>query len=190
MPEEIKVSRPPVTQPGQPMARPEQSPVTSPSKMPWIILGVIVLVLIVLGILFREKLFKSSDSKTDTQQSASANSGYQAVFLTNGQVYFGKLSQAGTDYPVLTDIYYLQVVQPPLQGQQSSATTGSATTPDQQSQISLVKLGNELHGPADEMHISKQQILFYEDLKTDGQVVKAIQSYKANPTGTPAVPSK
>jgi hypothetical protein len=50
----------------------------------------------------------------------------------------------------------------------------------------LVKLGNELHGPVDEMHISKAQILFYEDLKTDGQVVKAIQAYKANPAGTPA----
>ena len=34
---------------------------------------------------------------------------YQAVFLTNGQVYFGKLHQVNGEYYRLTDIYYLQV---------------------------------------------------------------------------------
>jgi hypothetical protein len=149
------------------------------SKMPWIVLAVIVVVLVVVGVLFRDKLFGPKSVMPDMGSDVSA---YQAVFLTNGQVYFGRLSSANSDYPVLTDIYYLQVVQPPLQGQQS----GTAAAPQSQSQISLVKLGNELHGPVDEMHISKPQILFYEDLKSDGQVVKAIEAYKANPNGTPA----
>ena len=187
MPEEIKVSRPAQPSSSQPAMRPEHyRPSAEPdsqkesSKMPWIVLGVIVVVLVVVGLLFRDKLFASKGSSVMPDNGTDV-SGYQAVFLTNGQVYFGKLSSSNTDYPVLTDIYYLQVVQPPLQGQQS----GTSAAQSQQS-ISLVKLGNELHGPVDEMHISKQQILFYEDLKTDGQVVKAIQAYKTNPSGAAA----
>jgi hypothetical protein len=188
MPDEIRVNRPqaqfqhPQSMPRQDMsAMPEMMEPQKSSKAPWIILAVVVVVLAVLAILFRGQLFKGSGAATTTADQQS--SGYQAVFLTNGQVYFGKLANPNSDYPVLTDIYYLQVVQPPLQGQQNGQA--AAATPQQQ--ISLVKLGNELHGPVDEMHIAKAQILFYEDMKTDSQVVKAIQAYKANPSGTPAV---
>lgn len=156
---------------------------TSSSKTPWIILVVIVLLLVVFGALFRDKLFGAKSGVMGTK-SAMTTTAYQAVFLTNGQVYFGKMSDISGDYATLKDIYYLQVVQPPLQGTpqagQPNAAAGSAT---QQPQISLVKLGNELHGPVDEMHISRAQVLFYEDLKADGNVVKAIEAYKANPTG-------
>ncbi|MEK7162114.1 MAG: hypothetical protein AAB729_05510, partial [Patescibacteria group bacterium] len=110
------------------------------------------------------------------------SSAYNAVFLTNGQVYFGKMSEASDGYTTLKDIYYLQVVQQPgLQGSGQTEQQQQA-----QSQISLVKLGNELHGPVDEMKISKSQILFYESMKEDSQVVQAINNYKANPQGTAA----
>ncbi|KKS87977.1 hypothetical protein A3I36_00305 [Candidatus Giovannonibacteria bacterium RIFCSPLOWO2_02_FULL_45_28] len=98
-----------------------------------------------------------------------AKNTYQAVFLTNSQVYFGRLSDARSSYPVLTDIFYLQVAQP-LQ----------AGNPPAGGQVQLVKLGNELHGPKDEMRINRDHILFVEDLKPDSQVVKAIESFKAN----------
>ena len=94
---------------------------------------------------------------------------YQAVFLTNNQVYFGKLAKQNSQYPVLTDIYYLRVTQP-LQPSQPNPN------------ISLIKLGDELHGPADKMEINRDQILFVEDLKSDSQVVRAIKDYlAANP---------
>ncbi len=93
---------------------------------------------------------------------------YQAVFLSNNQVYFGKLYSAGSDYPVLRDIYYLQVTQV-LQPRDPKSPA---------QQINLVKLGGELHGPEDEMRINKGQILFVEDLKSDSQVVAAIDDYK------------
>lgn len=98
---------------------------------------------------------------------------YQAVFLNSqdGQVYFGKLGIYNSDLYVLTDIYYVRVenpVQPEGQNQQ------------QQANISLAKLGNELHGPEDVMYISRDKVLFWENLKDDGQVVKAITEYKAN----------
>src|SRR5271170_2437412 len=32
---------------------------------------------------------------------------YQAVLLTNGTVYFGKLEAYGTPRPVLTEVYYI-----------------------------------------------------------------------------------
>jgi hypothetical protein len=92
---------------------------------------------------------------------------YQAVFLDNNQVYFGKISGAGSQFARLTEIYYLQVnqaIQPKGQGAQPA--------------VNLVKLGGELHGPADEMLINRDHILFYEDLKADSQVVRAIGEYK------------
>ncbi len=176
MPDEIKINRASVQPAMQPkIETPMPSgaagmPAKKPSRMPWIILIVVVIILAAAAILFRGQLFGKKGAVKGASISAS---GYQAVFLTNGQVYFGKLSDTDKDYVTMTDIYYLQVVQPPLQGQQTATTTPQSST------ISLVKLGNELHGPVDVMHISRSQVLFYEDLKEDGQVVKAILTDKA-----------
>jgi hypothetical protein len=104
----------------------------------------------------------SSEIKTDK---------YQAVFLNSadGQVYFGKLAELNGDYYKLTDIYYVRVeqVQP---------------NPNEQAQqnISLAKLGNEIHGPEDVMYIRKDHVMFWENLKDDGQVVTAIREYQKN----------
>lgn len=95
---------------------------------------------------------------------------YQAVFLTDGQIYFGKLKGIGEQYATLEDIYYLQVEQ---QVQPDREKDDAAET-----QISLAKLGNELHGPEDEMFINVDQILFWENLKDEGQVATAIANFK------------
>lgn len=106
----------------------------------------------------------------------SKDADWQAVFLTNGQVYFGKLSGATSQYATLKDIYYLQVqksIQPKPEGEAD------------QPKVTLVKLGSELHAPMDEMKINRDQILFYENLKKDGKVVQAIDKYiKEGPTKT------
>ncbi|MDQ5932404.1 MAG: hypothetical protein QG649_489 [Patescibacteria group bacterium] len=101
---------------------------------------------------------------------------YQAVFLNSqdGQVYFGKLEAFNEHYYRLTDIFYVRVeqkIQP--EGQQAANAA--------QQSISLAKLGNELHGPDDEMFIAKDKVLFWENLKESGQVVTAIREYKKNP---------
>ncbi len=90
---------------------------------------------------------------------------YQAVFLTNGQVYFCKLKNITELYVDCSDIYYLQVQQ----------AVQPADAKDQQSQVSLAKLGSELHGPDDEMHINRDQVLFWENLKDNSKVVEAIK---------------
>jgi hypothetical protein len=110
----------------------------------------------------------SADTSVKTKQ-------YQAVFLTNGQVYFGKVSNIDSGYVKVTDIYYLQVQQT-VQPKDSSAAAASANN----QQVSLAKLGGELHGPEDVMYVSRQQVLFWENLKTDGKVAKAISDYKAS----------
>jgi len=121
-------------------------------------LGLAVVLVIVLGILWQTGVLSGQGGRAD----------YQAVFLSNNQVYFGKLSNAASQYPVLKDIYYLQVTQV-LQPADPNAP---------QQQLNLVKLGGELHGPKDEMRINRDQILFVEDLKPDSQVVTAIESFK------------
>ncbi len=96
---------------------------------------------------------------------------YQALFLTNGQVYFGHLKDVTDRYVQLRDIYYLQVQQQVQPGNNQSS---------QQPQVSLAKLGSELHGPEDVMYVAQNQVLFWENLKNDGKVVTAIKSYQSS----------
>ncbi len=178
MPEEIRINRPASPAMPTPVSTQTQASTPNNSKVPWIILAVVVVVIVVLGLVFRDRLFGSPATKKSAVMVKP--SGYQAIFLSNGQVYFGKLAEANSSFATMTDVFYLQVVQPPLQGQQEQAPQAQQ---GQQPQISLVKLGNELHGPLDEMKINREHILFYENLKEDGQVVQAIKNYKANPEG-------
>lgn len=101
---------------------------------------------------------------------------FQAVFLNGGQVYFGKITDLNSQYLNVGNIYYLRVNQQVQPDQQNSEAAAN--------DISLVKLGCELHGPEDSMVINREQVIFWENLKTDGQVAKAIEEYvKANPEG-------
>lgn len=98
----------------------------------------------------------------------------QAVFLDGGQVYFGKIRAMNPSYIGMSNIYYLRV------NQQVQPKQGETAQQD----ISLVKLGCELHGPTDEMFINRSKILFWENLKADSQVAKAVENYiKQNPDG-------
>lgn len=110
-----------------------------------------------------------------SQQSGAIENGkYQAVFFTSGQVYFGKLEKIDNNYMKLTKVFYIQA-------SNSSSSTNSQNPQDaakaQSSDLQLIKLGNEIHGPEDAMIISKDQILFFENLKTDGKVANTITQY-------------
>lgn len=88
---------------------------------------------------------------------------YQAVFLTGGQVFFGKAT-VGDDALALSDVFYL-------------APSSDAAQPQQLG--SLVKRGTELHGPREPMLIELRQVLFIENMRDDSQVVAAIKRFKA-----------
>ena len=150
----------------QPVEQPRKASVEKVKVFPngrWLLpfmAGIVVSLIVIMAVIAGYHKESAAASDIDTTK-------YQAVFMTNGQVYFGKLSNANRMYAHLTDVYYLQVQQ---------AVQPAAT--DSKSQVSLTKLGSELHGPTDKMNISRDQILFWENLKDDSTVVKAIKEYK------------
>jgi uncharacterized protein YpmB len=112
-----------------------------------IILAVIV---IILGLVL---IFKKPSSENLWNRDS-----WQAVFLDNNQVYFGKIDSVSDDNVYLKNIYYLQ-----------SGEAGAST-------LNLIKLGSEFHGPTDEMVINRESVLFWENLKSDSKVVQTIES--------------
>lgn len=128
------------------------------------IAAIIILVVVVLAIVGQQMMARQNSFAQDVQKDK-----FQAVFLTNGQVYFGKINKLNRNGYTLGNIYYLQV----QNGVQPDTQT-PATNKDQN--LSLAKLGSELHGPEDAMYIEAKQVLFWENLKNDSKVVKAIQN--------------
>jgi hypothetical protein len=126
----------------------------------WLV--VLVLVVIVFGLAasfsFLLSLRRGIIAAPDPQK-------WQAIFLNNGQVYFGHLLNVKNEY-VLTNVYYLRV----SQSLQPPASTAPA--------FDLVKLGGELHGPEDTVYFERSSVLFWENLKSDSQVVRAINNFQ------------
>ncbi len=144
-------------------------------KATGLIIGLVFLILVIAGgVWYFQK---------NTGITSSVSGAWQAVFLTNGQVYFGHIIKENANEVVLKNIYYLQVRQV-LQKSQDPKN------PEQQQQsISLVKLGEELHGPEDLMRINRSQVLFVEDLKKSGKVIQAIAEYEAKPADKKNAPA-
>jgi hypothetical protein len=86
---------------------------------------------------------------------------YQAVFLTNGQTYFGRYYDRFGAYAKIEDVYYLQDV------------AGTDATSTQQTRI--VRRGHELHDPGGRMLIPKSAILFVEDLTEASPIAQFMQ---------------
>lgn len=95
---------------------------------------------------------------------------YQAVFLDNGQVYFGRINSMNNSHIDLVSIYYLNVddsIQP---------TDGTEANQN----VTLKKLGCELHGPTDRMVINREHVVFWENLRSDAKVTEAITEWVGN----------
>ena len=88
---------------------------------------------------------------------------YQAVILTNGQVYFGQLENLSSQYPTLKDVFYI---------------VSQANPETKQVANILVRRGKELHGP-EYMVLNRQSILMIEPVKEDSQVARLIAEQKA-----------
>lgn len=141
----------------------------------WKLLAVAALIVLLLGAVWYAFL------KPNTTTAAIDSSKYQAVFFTNGQVYFGKLSSVNDDFLRLKDVYYLQTKA--KETKEDDNNPQPATSQDA-SDVELIKLGSEIHGPADEMIVSRDQVLFFENLKSEGNVSKTITTYKKQNPGT------
>lgn len=144
-----------------------------PHSRRWVLIFVVLLVIAGLGLAGARWGKSVWQNVTKVASEQAAQNVYQAVFLTNGQVYFGNVEDDARDPVILQDVYYLRVTQ------QLQPVPDPEESPQSVPQISLVKLGNELHGPTDEMRITRSQILFIEDLKEDSAVVRAITEFKS-----------
>jgi hypothetical protein len=90
---------------------------------------------------------------------------YQAVLLSNNQVYYGRLEGYGTRTPVLRDVYYVQTSVNPQTHEQNNI---------------LVKRGTEWHGP-DRMYLNPNQILLVEPVGPGSRVAALIKSLNKQP---------
>lgn len=86
------------------------------------------------------------------------NTTYQAVLLDNGQVFYGRLSGAGTEYPKMTDVYYIVSTQDPKTKQVKHV---------------LVKRGKELHAPT-ETFFSARHVVMIEPVGPNSEVARLI----------------
>lgn len=96
---------------------------------------------------------------------------YQAVFLGNGQVFFGKLKNTHGDYLTLEGAYYTRKQDIPEDAteEQKAAVNNN---------VSLARVGDEVYGPESTLRIKAEQVLFWQDLKSDSKVAKAIDDAK------------
>jgi hypothetical protein len=135
----------------------------------------VVALLFCLTILVVATIFAVAFNKTNDQSKFVKTSDYQAVFLTNGQVYFGNISDVNKDYIRLGNIFYLT--------QNTTTSSSGQTTTD--GNYTLVKLGcQQIHDPLDEMVIQQSQVSFWENLNAGGKVVTSIKQFqKQNPKG-------
>ena len=81
---------------------------------------------------------------------------YQAVFLANGQTYFGHYLDRLGPYVKVENAFYIQ----------QAPTAEEGQTPESR----IIRRGSELHQPLPFVLIPKTAILFVEDLRPDSQV--------------------
>lgn len=90
---------------------------------------------------------------------------YQAVFLSNGQTYFGHYIDRLGPYAKIENAFYIQ--QTPAQDEQTPAES------------KVVRRGNELHHPTNFVLVPKSAILFTEDLRSDSPVAQFMDKENA-----------
>jgi len=156
-------------EPAAPAPAPKPKPQAEPKRPRWRLK--LVIGLIVIGLITCAAWFMLSRSSIST---AIDGNKYQAVFFTNGQVYFGKLSAINDEYMRLTNVYYLQA----KSDTETKDTSPQSASKQNNSDVELIKLGGEIHGPEDAMIVSKDQILFFENLKPAGNVSQTITNYQ------------
>jgi hypothetical protein len=94
----------------------------------------------------------------------SGNERISAVFLLDGQGYFGHLEDVPWSGTItLRDVYYF-----------ADASKVTSDLP-----VALVKRGSELHEPVDVMHIRRDKVLLVERVGLDSAVAQAIDAQRA-----------
>lgn len=147
----------------------------SPKAPKWLnVLNVVILFGVTVLLVLMAISFARSDGSSSEHKFVDSSK-YQAVFLNNGQVYFGNISSMDDGFVNLKNIYYLT----------QATTTGTNGQSQATGDYTLVKLGcQQIHYPSDQMLINRDQVTFWENLNKDGKVAKSIEEFvKQNPKG-------
>lgn len=127
------------------------------------IILIILVIAIVISVPFVIKKFNMKNSLGVPAASVEiSSSDYYAIFLDNSQVYFGKIVSKSENEIKLVGVYYLQ-----------ASVNGNIGT-DNDQRFTLIKLGQEVHGPTDELNINMDHVVFYEKLSKDSKLVESI----------------
>lgn len=154
-------------------------------KLQYLFLSIVVAGIVGVGGLFYLKLLKWDDIKTLWRkipaasvlpQTASSPKSYVAVYLTNGKVYFGKMENPDTREPVMSDVFFLNAVTG------SPASTNEKgkeprVVPAPQTEFQLIRLSDQFQAPVDRLTLTRDHILYWEELSDDSKVVQAIAKY-------------
>ncbi|MBI1929219.1 hypothetical protein HYR99_33860 [Candidatus Poribacteria bacterium] len=117
-------------------------------------MGLLTLCVIFLAIL----VFRNPSS----EDNLTFHTPYQAVLLSNGWAYFGKIEKMGPRYIEMTDVYYVQ----------------SGVNPETKAVTNiLIKRGKEWHAP-DRIALNLDHVLFIEPVGPDSTVAKLIEESK------------
>lgn len=91
---------------------------------------------------------------------------YQVVYLTGGQMFFGKLQNTDGDYLYMKSPYTAQ------------STTASADdkTKAAEPTTTLLRVKDQLYGPDDTVAVKSSQVVFWQNLRDDSKVTQALKS--------------
>ena len=120
-----------------------------------IFFGILIIVVIILAVWVGILIASNSNGTNPTGPSP-----YSAVYLSTGDIYFGKLSWWPS--PHMTDVWYLQRTQ----GQNG------------QTQVSIQPMTSVFWGPGNEIDLNSKNIIFSTRLMNNSQVVQVME----NPT--------
>ena len=88
---------------------------------------------------------------------------YQAVYLDNGQIFFGKISETGSPFPLLRDVFFVQ---------------SQVDREKKETKNLLIRRGSEAHGP-DFIRLNSRHIVVIEPVAPDSRVAQLIREAKA-----------
>jgi len=121
-------------------------------KLLIVVFFVVVVILIGLGVWIAVEFMGNNNANP------AAPSGYTAVYMVSGDVYFGKLHSFPRPY--LSDVLYI------------TRNTGQ----NGQVQLGLVAFKSVSWAPVGDVYFNPNQVLFTAPLRNDSQIVAAIQN--------------
>ncbi len=93
-----------------------------------------------------------------------ADKNWHSIKLVNGEVYYGQIYDYSNDPITIENVYYNY--------DQEKKEKGDIDN------LRLVKKGKETYGPSGTMKIIRSQVLYFEELKEDSKVLRAILDYE------------